>query len=45
MAALKTHGSSDPFNAHQKRMEDGGLLRAPNLLKIVSDIGGFSSRL
>ena len=43
--ALKTHGTSERFTAFQKELEKKQLLRAPMLLKMVSEQAGFSSRL
>lgn len=40
--ALKTHGTSERFTAFQKKLAEEGLMRAPMLLKMVSDVGGFS---
>lgn len=43
--ALKTHGTSEKFAAFQKQLEKEDLMRAPMLLKMVSEQAGFSSRL
>ncbi|KAK4629806.1 uncharacterized protein CLAFUR5_07760 [Fulvia fulva] len=42
---LKAHGSSEPFTAFQKTLAERDLLRAPTTLKMVSQHGGFASRL
>lgn len=44
-AALKAHGSSEKFQALQKKMADEGLMRAPMMLKMVAEKGGFKERL
>ena len=43
--ALKEHGGSERFAAFQKELADKGLMRAPSLLKMVSEQAGFTSRL
>lgn len=43
--ALKTHGTSKPFTAFQKKLGEEDLMRAPMTLKMVSERGGFASRL
>jgi quinol monooxygenase YgiN len=43
--ALKTHGTSEKFTAFQKKLSAQDLMRAPMTLKMVSEKGGFSSRL
>lgn len=45
MKALQAHGSSEKFTTFQKQMEKEDLIRAPMLLKMVAEHGGFSSRL
>ena len=42
--SLKTHGSSGPFTAFQKKLGERDLMRAPMTLKIVSEQGGFGER-
>ena len=43
--ALKAHGTSDKFVAFQKQLEKEDLMRAPMMLKMVSEQAGFSARL
>jgi quinol monooxygenase YgiN len=43
--ALKEHGSSKVFTAFNKQLGEKDLMRAPMMLKMVSQTGGFSSRL
>lgn len=43
--ALKTHGGSEKFQAFQKTLAAKDLMRARMTLKMVSEKGGFSSRL
>ena len=43
--ALKAHGTSKPFVAFGKQLGEEGLIRAPMTLKMVSERGGFASRL
>jgi len=43
--ALKAHGTSEKFKAFQKTLADESLMRAPMLLKMVQEKGGFASRL
>lgn len=44
-AALKIHGGSKPFQAFGKQLGEEDLIRAPMTLKMVSERGGFASRL
>lgn len=43
--SLKLHGSSKPFTEFQKKLKELDLMRAPMTLKMVSEQGGFASRL
>jgi quinol monooxygenase YgiN len=43
--SLKTHGTSETFTAFNKKLAKLDLMRAPMTLKMVSEKGGFSSRL
>ena len=43
--SLKAHGSSEKFTAFQKKLGELDLMRAPMILKMVSEQGGFGSRL
>ena len=43
--ALNAHGSSKPFKAFGKQLVEEDLIRAPMTLKMVSERGGFASRL
>lgn len=43
--SLRIHGTSERFGAFQKQLSKEGLMRAPMLLKMVSEKGGFASRL
>jgi hypothetical protein len=42
---MGVHGASKEFKAFQKKMAEEDLVGAPTQLKIVKDVGGFSSRL
>ncbi|KAK5690944.1 hypothetical protein LTR17_025814 [Elasticomyces elasticus] len=44
-AALKTHGTSATFTAFQKKLGELDLMRAPMVLKMVGEQGGFKARL
>ncbi|KAI7166014.1 hypothetical protein KC343_g11015 [Hortaea werneckii] len=44
-AALKEHGSSQTFTAFNKKLAEQDLMRAPMVLKMVGEQGGFRSRL
>lgn len=41
MAAVKVHGSSEPFKAFGKRIQDEGLTERPMQLQFLSKDGGF----
>ena len=45
MQTLKTHGSSKTFTAFQGKLKEKDLMRAPMMMKMVSEQAGFSSRL
>lgn len=42
---MKEHGSSQTFTAFNKKLAEQDLMRAPMVLKMVGEQGGFRSRL
>jgi hypothetical protein len=44
-AAMGAHGSTKEFKAFQKKLKDEDLVGGPMQLKLVKNVGGFSSRL
>jgi hypothetical protein len=42
---MGAHGSTKEFKAFQKKLKDEELVGGPMQLKLVKNVGGFSSRL